>query len=98
MHAFPLIDEPAVKAVYVSTDVQRRAYQVVDAVDELQRQLGAYRALAQLTGNNLAGSPESLAQLQRGDLAVLLAVLNANTEAACARVREAAVTAAKGGA
>lgn len=96
MHAFPPIVPPAVKAIYVQTDAQRNAYAVVDAIDELQHQLGAYRALAQLASNNLADSPERLEQLQRGDLAVLLTVLNANTEAACARVRVAAVSSASG--
>lgn len=96
MHASQLIDPPAVKAIYVQTDAQRSAYAVVDAIDELQHQLGAYRALAQLASNNLADSPEGLEQLRRGDLAVLLAVLNANMEASCARVREAAVSSASG--
>jgi hypothetical protein len=89
-------DPPVVLAVRVHTEAQRSAYRVVDALDELQHQLGAYRALAQLTMNNLAGSTESLEQLQRADLAVLLGVINANTEAHVARVREAAVHATKG--
>ena len=83
-------------AIRVRTDAQRSAYAVVDALDELDRQLGAYRALAALATVNLADSPESLAQLQRSDLAVLLGVLNANLEAHCARVREAAVSSARG--
>lgn len=82
-------------AIRVRTDAQRSAYAVVDAIDELQHQLGAYRALEQLASNNVAGSPESLEQLQRSDLAVLLGVLNANTENHLAGVREAAVVAAK---
>ena len=82
-------------AIRVRTDAQRSAYAVVDAIDELQHQLGAYRALEQLASNNVAGSPESLEQLQRSDLAVLLGVLNANTENHLAWVREAAVVAAK---
>jgi hypothetical protein len=88
-------DTPVVMAVRVCTDAQRSAYAVVDAVDELDRQLGAYRALQQLATVNLAGSNESLDQLQRSDLAVLLAVLNANTETHLARVREAAVSSAQ---
>ena len=96
MNAFPSIDQPAVQAIYVQTDAQRRAYAVVDALDELEHQLGAYRALAALTKNQQRVSAESLEELQRSDLAVLLAVLNANTEAACARVREAAVSSASG--
>lgn len=81
--------------VRVRTDAQRSAYAVVDAIDALEHQLGAYRALEQLASNNVAGSPESLEQLQRSDLAVLLGVLNANTENHLAWVREAAVVAAK---
>lgn len=96
MHAFPANDEPAVKAIYVSTEAQRRAFAVVDAVDELQRQFGAHRALERLTMNNKPGSEESLAQLQRADLAMLLGVLNDNLQAHCARAREAAVLSAKG--
>ena len=90
--------EQTVQALYPATEAARSAYAVVDAIDDLQRQLGAYRALAQLTAINGADSPERLEQLQRGDLAVLLAVLNANTEAVCARAREAAVSSAKGNA
>lgn len=96
MHASLPTEHLVVKAIYVQTDTQRSAYAVVDALDALEHQLGAYRALQQLAFINGADTPESLEQLQRGDLAVLLAVLNANTEAACARVREAAVSSAKG--
>ena len=88
--------EQTVQALYPTSDAQRSAYAVVDAVDELQHQLGAYRALAALAGSDKRINPESLEQLQRSDLAVLLAVLNANMEAACARVREAAVSSAGG--
>ncbi len=96
MHAFPALDQSPVQAIYVTTAAQRSAYAVVDAIDELQHQLGAYRALQALAMNNLADSPESLEQLRRVDLAVLLGVLNANLEAVCARAREAAVSSAKG--
>lgn len=96
MHAFPVPDDPPFKAIYVTTDAQRRAFAVVDAIDELQTQLGAYRAVEQLTKNDKLDREESLAPLQRSDLAMLLGVLNANLEAHCAKAREAAVIAAKG--
>lgn len=96
MNAFPPIEPPPVRAIYVQTDVQRRAYAVVDALDELEHQLGAYRALQQIAAINGADTAESLEQLQRGDLAVLLGVLNANTETHLARAREAAVSSVKG--
>ena len=96
MNAFPPIEPPPVRAIYVQTDVQRRAYAVVDALDELEHQLGAYRALAALTKNQQRVSAESLEELQRGDLAVLLGVLNANLESCVARARDAAVSSVKG--
>ena len=98
MNAFPPIEPPPVRAINVQTDARRSAYAVVDALDELEHQLGAYRALAALTAVNLADTPERLEQLQRGDLAVLLAVLNANLESCVARARDAAVSSAKGNA
>lgn len=96
MNASPCLETPVIMAIRVRTDAQRSAYAVVDAIDALEHQLGAYRALEQLASNNVAGSPESLEQLQRSDLAVLLGVLNANTENHLAGVREAAVSSAKG--
>ncbi|MFI5443645.1 hypothetical protein [Polaromonas sp. UC242_47] len=65
-------DQPTVQAIHVTTEQQRRAFRVVDAVDELHNQLGALRAVQQLTTNDKAGSLENLPQLQRGDLATLL--------------------------
>lgn len=96
MNASLAPETPVVMAVRVGSHAQRSAYAVIDAIDELQRQLGAYRALADLASVNLAETPEGLEQLQRSDLAVLLGVLNANTENHLERVREAAVSAAKG--
>ncbi|MFI5447574.1 hypothetical protein [Polaromonas sp. UC242_47] len=89
-------DQPTVQAIHVTTEQQRRAFRVVDAVDELHNQLGALRAVQQLTTNDKAGSLENLPQLQRGDLATLLSVVSADLEAHCAKAREAATRAAKG--
>lgn len=89
-------NQPVVTAVRVHTAAQRSAYAVVDALDVLHHQLGAYRALEQLTSNALTAGQESLAQLQRADFAVLLSVLNESMEKHCAKAREAAVSSAKG--
>ena len=88
-------DTPSVQAIYVHTDAQRSAFAVVDAIDELQAQLGAYRALERLTANNKTGGQEGLEQVQRADLALLLGVLNNNLAAHCEKAREAAVSSAK---
>lgn len=95
-NATPLNHQPAVQAIYVTTEPQRRAFLAVDAVDDLHRQLGAYRALEQLTTKDKSGSDEGLVQLQRSDLATLLAVLNDNLEAWCVKAREAAFLSANG--
>ena len=100
MHHFHNPDQPAVQAIYVQTDAQRKAYAVVDALDALEHQLGACRALQQLTAINGASGAESLERLEqvkRSDLAMLLGVVNASLEAGLARAREAAVSSAKGG-
>lgn len=86
----------AVKAIHVTTDTQRRAYAVVDAVDNLDTQLSALRAVECLAINEQLGSEEYLPQLKRSDLAVLLSVLTTNLETHAARAREAAVKSAKG--
>lgn len=91
------IDEPTVQAIYVTTEQQRRAFRVVDAIDELHSQLGALRALQQLTSKEQRDSPESLGHLRRSDLAMLLSMLSASLEAHCAKAREAAVLCSKGG-
>ena len=88
-------DPPVVLAVRVYTEQQRSAYAVVDALDALEHQLGACRALQQLTAINGASGAESLEQVRRSDLAMLLGVVNASLEAGLARAREAAVSAAK---
>lgn len=93
-------DPPVVLAVRVYTEQQRSAYAVVDALDALEHQLGACRALQQLTAINGASGAESLERLEqvkRSDLAMLLGVVNASLEAGLARAREAAVSSAKGG-
>ena len=90
-------DPPVVLAVRVYTEQQRSAYAVVDALDALEHQMGAYRALQQLTAINSASGAESLEQVRRSDLAMLLGVVNASLEAGLARAREAAVSSAKGG-
>lgn len=86
-----------VAAITVRTDQQRRAFRVVDAVDELDCQLGAYRAVAQLAANEQLSGDEGLLQLRRSDLAQLLSVLNANLAAYSAKAREAALFSAVGG-
>ncbi|OYZ76081.1 MULTISPECIES: hypothetical protein [unclassified Polaromonas] len=88
-------DQPAVQAIHVTTESQRQAFRVVDAIDELQSQLGALRAIHQLTSNEGRGSEESLPQLQRRDLAMLLSVVSADLEARCAKARAAAAEVAK---
>lgn len=86
----------AVKAIYPSTDNQRAAFAVVDAVDHLDSQLGALRALECLVFNEQVGSEEYLPQLRRSDLGTLLSVLTSNLEQHCAFARKAAVISAKG--
>lgn len=68
-----------------------RAFSVVDAVDDLQGQLGAYRAVAQLADSDRHGA-EGLPQLRRADLAQLFEVLNSNLETHCIRVRTEAMS------
>lgn len=86
-----------VAAIHVRTDQQHRAFQVVDAVDNLDSQLGAYRAVEQLAANEQMIGDEGLPQLRRSDLAKLLSVLNANLEDYSAKAREAALFSAVGG-
>jgi hypothetical protein len=85
-----------VSAIYVSTDQQHRAFQVVDAVDELDGQLGAFRAVAQLAQVEHLTTDEGLPQLRRSDLAKLLSVLNTDLSVHCAKVRDAAMFSAVG--
>lgn len=89
---------PVIAAIHVRTDQQRRAFQVVDAVDNLDTQLGAYRAIEQLVANEPLIGDEDLIQLRRSDLAKLLSVLNANLADYSAKAREAALFAAVGSA
>lgn len=86
-----------VAAITVRTDQQRRAFRVVDAVDDLDCQLGAYRAVEQLAMNDSLTGDECLPQLRRSDLAQLLSVLNANLADYSAKAREAALSSAVGG-
>ncbi|MBK1683402.1 hypothetical protein [Rhodoferax fermentans] len=86
----------SVQAIYPSTRQQRAAYSVVDAVDDLDAQLGALRAVECLAINEKVGSEEYLPQLKREDLAMLLSVLTSNLQTHCATAREAAVASAKG--
>jgi hypothetical protein len=86
-------EEPAVQAIYVTTDKQRLAFGVVDAVDDLQSRLAALRAVGQLAAND-SGS-DHLPQLRRGDLAMLIGVLGSDLEAHCTKARDAAALAAK---
>lgn len=90
--------QPMVSAIVVRTDQQHRAFQVVDAVDELDCQLGAFRAVEQLAANDRLIGYEGLAQLRRSDLAQLLAVLNANLQDYSAKARAAALFSAVGNA
>lgn len=94
-HLKPAKPAPAVKAVHVTTDSQRRAWAVADAISDLQSHLRPYRAIEALTLNEKLGSEESIGSLQRSDLAMLLCVLNTNVEQRCAEAREAAVLATK---
>lgn len=96
MNNAPTLNQPTVQAIYVATEQQRRAFHVVDAIDDLHSQLGALRALQQLTSNEQLDSPESLGHLRRTDLATLLSIVNASLESHCAKAREAAVLSAKG--
>lgn len=86
-------EEPAVAAVYVTTDRQRLAFCVVDAVDDLHSRLAALRAVGQLAAND--AGPDTLPELRRGDLVTLIGVLSSDLEAYCLRARTAAVLAAK---
>lgn len=85
-----------VQAIRVKTSEQLNAFKVVDAVDHLDNQLGALRALECLVINEKVGSEEYLPQLRRSDLGTLLSVLTSNLETHCAFAREAAVISAKG--
>lgn len=88
---------PVVAAIIVRTEQQQRAFCVVDAVDDLDSQLGAYRAVEQLAANDRLIGDEGLTQLRRSDLAKLLSVLNANLQDYSAKAREAALFSAVGG-
>lgn len=88
---------PVVAAIIVRTEQQHRAFRVVDAVDDLDSQLGAYRAVEQLAANDRLIGDEGLTQLRRSDLAKLLSVLNANLQDYSAKAREAALFSAAGG-
>lgn len=90
------LDQPTVQAIHVTTEAQRRAFRVVDAIDDLHSQLGAYRSIEQLMARERRGSDESVAPLWRRDLVALLSVLNTNFEAHCVKALEAAVLSAKG--
>lgn len=79
-------------AAYLSGNRTPSTHAVVDAIDELQHQLGAYRALEHLIANNRTDGHEGLEQVQRADLAMLLGVLNNNLAAHCAKARAAAVS------
>ena len=85
-----------VQAIHMKTSEQINAFRVVDAVDHLDSQLGALRAVECLVINEQIGSEEYLPQLRRSDLAMLLSVLTSNLETHCAFAREAAVISAKG--
>ena len=87
---------PVVAAIFVQTDQQRRAFRALDAMDVLDSQLGAYRAIEQLAMSDKATDDEGMPQLRRSDLAQLLTVLNDNLSDYCAKAREAALISAKG--
>jgi hypothetical protein len=59
----------------------------VDALDHVQAQLGALRAIESLTMNSKAGGEEDLPLLRRGDLAMLLCLVTTSIEATCASTR-----------
>ena len=85
-----------VAAILVQTSQQQRAFQVVDAVDALDSQLGAYRAVEQLAMCEKATGDEGLPQVRRSDLAQLLSVLNTNLSDYCEKARQAALFSALG--
>lgn len=64
-----------VPALYMNPEDQHPAFEVVDAIDALDDQLGAFRAVAQLADSD-RNSAEGLPQLRRGDLARLITTLN----------------------
>lgn len=64
-----------VSAIYINPQDQHPAFEVVDALDALGDQLGAFRAVAQLADSDRNGG-EGLPQLRRGDLAKLITTLN----------------------
>lgn len=68
-----------VSAIYTNPETQHPAFEVVDAIDALDDQLGAFRAVAQLADSD-RNSEEGLPQLRRGDLAKLITTLNTNLE------------------
>jgi uncharacterized membrane protein len=79
-----------------ANEQQRRAFAVVDAINALRVQLGALRAVAQLTTNEQLGSEEALPQVRRSDLALLLRVLDSDLGAHCETAHEAALLATQG--
>ena len=82
----PVSGPTKVSAIYINTEDQHPAFEVVDAIDALGDQLGAYRAVAQLADSD-RNSGEGLPQLQRGDLAKLITALNSGLEIHVDRAR-----------
>lgn len=72
-------------------------YAVADAIAHVRCQLGAYRAIEQLTTNEYIGSEESLAQLNRSDMATLLCVVNTAIERATDEAAKLASAVSQGG-
>lgn len=80
-----------VSAIYINQENQHPAFEVVDAIDALGEQLGAFRAVAQLADSD-RNSGEGLPQLQRGDLARLITVLNSDLEVQVHKARGMALS------
>lgn len=87
----PMSGQTKVSALYLSPDCQHPALEVVDAIDNLHGQLGAFRAVAQLADSD-RNSGEGLPQLRRGDLARLITALNSDLENQVDKVRCAALS------
>ena len=57
------------------------ASMALDEIGQLRQQMKAYRAIEQLTTNEMKGSEESMGHVQRSDLSMLLCVVNVAIEA-----------------
>ena len=86
-----------VPALYMSSECQHPAFEVVDALDNLQGRLGAFRAVAQLADSE-RHADDGLPQVRRGDLAQLILVLSSDLELHVSQVRGIALEMVRGSA